>query len=116
MRVFSHPLRIDPDGSFTTVEQGSARQAQQVAIAIVSTSLTERPLAPDFGIFDPVAVGITRAEVAAALEKLRDTMQVALTEDEINAATVRKNIIGELDAINATLGLKEKEGAKPLSE
>jgi len=57
-----------------------------------------------------------RAEVAAALEKLRDTMQVALTEDEINAATVRKNIIGELDAINATLGLKEKEGAKPLSE
>lgn len=68
MRVFSHPLRIDPDGSFTTVEQGSARQAQQVAIAIVSTSLTERPLAPDFGIFDPVAQGITRAEIAAAVD------------------------------------------------
>ncbi len=68
MRVFSHPLRIDPDGSFATVEQGSLQQAQQLAIGIVSTFLSERPLAPDFGIFDPVAVGITRAEVAAAVD------------------------------------------------
>lgn len=67
MRVFSHPLRIDPDGSFATVEQGSARQAQQVAIAVVSTSLRERPLAPDFGVMDPVGVGVSAAEAAAAV-------------------------------------------------
>jgi len=68
MRVFAHPLRLDGDGAFTTVEQGSDRQAQQLAIGIVSTFLGERPLAPDFGIFDPVAVGVSRAEVVAAID------------------------------------------------
>lgn len=68
MRVFAHPVRLDNDGAFATVDQGSLVQAQQLAIGIVSTHLGERPLAPDFGIFDPVAVGTSRAEIVAAVD------------------------------------------------
>ena len=79
MRVFSHPLRLDGDGQMATVEQGSDRHAQQLAIGIVSTFLTERPLAPDFGIFDPVAVGTSRAEIAAAVDLCEPDLRVVDT-------------------------------------
>lgn len=85
MRVFAHPLRIDNDGAFATVEQGSVRQAQQLAIGIVSTTIGERPLAPDFGIFDPVAVGTSRAEIIAAVDLCEPDLRVvdvAITQDE----------------------------------
>lgn len=68
MRVFAHPLRLDNDGAIATIEQGSLVQAQQLAIGIVSTHLGERALAPDFGIFDPVAVGTSTAEIVAAVD------------------------------------------------
>lgn len=68
MKVFSHPLRLDGSGSIATVDQGSVRHAQELGIAIVSTLIGERPLAPDFGIFDPVAVGTSEAEVRAAVD------------------------------------------------
>ena len=67
MRLFAHPLRLDNAGAIATVEQGSAVHAQQLTIAIVSTHLGERPLAPDFGVMDPVGVGVSAAEAAAAV-------------------------------------------------
>lgn len=93
MRVFAHPLRLDSEGAVATVDQGSLLQAQQLAIGIVSTFLGERPLAPDFGIFDPVAVGTSRAEIVAAVDlcepdltvtgveivQVEDTQQVSVT-------------------------------------
>lgn len=93
MRVFAHPLRLDNAGAIATVDQGSLVQAQQLAIGIVSTFLGERQLAPDFGIFDPVAVGTSRAEIVAAVDlcepdltvtgveivQVEDTQQVSVT-------------------------------------
>lgn len=76
MRVFAHPLRLDSEGAVATVEQGSDRQAQQLAIGIVSTLLNERPLAPDFGIFDPTAVGTSRAEIVAAVSLCEPDLRV----------------------------------------
>lgn len=67
MRALAHPLRLDSEGAFATVEQGGAREARQLAAGIVSTTLGERPLAPDMGIFDPVTVGLSRGEVVAAI-------------------------------------------------
>lgn len=67
MRVLAHPLRLDGSGSFATVEQSSVANAQQLAVCVASTVLGERELAPDFGVFDPVAVGVSRAEVTAAM-------------------------------------------------
>ena len=93
MNVLAHPLRLDGNGSFAVVQQGGVAQAQQLAVGIVSTHLGERPLAPDFGIFDPVAVGTSRAEIVAAVDlcepdltvtgveivQVEDTQQVSVT-------------------------------------
>ena len=76
VRVFAHPLRLDSEGAVATVDQGSLLHAQQLAIGIVSTFLGERPLAPDFGIFDPVAVGTSVAEVTAAVDLCEPDLKV----------------------------------------
>ena len=90
VRVFAHPLRLDGDGQIATVEQGSNDQAQQLAIGIVSTFLGERPLAPDFGIFDPVAVGTSTAEVTAAVDLCEPDLTV--TGAQISQANGRQNV------------------------
>ena len=87
MNVLAHPLRLDGNGGFAVVEQGGLPQAQQLAVAVVSTFTTERPLAPDFGIVDPVGTGITEGEVRAA---------VALCEPDLVALDVA--ISGTADA------------------
>lgn len=75
MRVLAHPLRVH-GGQFATVEQGSPRHLQQLAAAIVSTRLGERPLAPDVGIVDPAGVGLSESEVVAALAVAEPDVQV----------------------------------------
>ncbi len=83
MRVLGFPLRIE-SGAFTTVEQGSDRQAQQLAMMIVGTRIRERPLAPDFGTFDEVGVGVSRAEIVAAVDLCEPDLRVvdvALSRD-----------------------------------
>ena len=90
MRVFAHPLRLDNAGAIATVDQGSLVQAQQLAVGIVSTHLGERPLAPDFGIFDPVAVGTSRAEIVAAVDLCEPDLTV--TGVEISQAEGRQSV------------------------
>lgn len=80
MKVFSHPLRLDGSGSIATVDQGSVRHAQELGIAIVSTFIGERPLAPDFGIFDPVAVGTSEGEIRAAVDLCEPDLTVTGVE------------------------------------
>ena len=87
MRVLAHPFRLDGNGSFAVVEQGGLPQAQQLAVAIHATLVGERPLAPDFGIVDPVGTGITDGEVRAA---------VALGEPDLTVLDV--TITGPTDA------------------
>lgn len=65
--VLSFPLRVS-SGSLVTVEQGSSQHAVQLATGIFSTVLGERALAPDIGIFDPVGVGVSEAEIVAAVD------------------------------------------------
>lgn len=75
MRVLAFPLRIE-SGAFSTVEQGSGVQAQQLAQMIVGTILRERELAPDFGVFDPVGVGVSKAEMVAAVDLCEPDLRV----------------------------------------
>lgn len=92
MRVFAHPLRLDSEGAFATIDQGSVRQAQELAIAIVSTFLDERPLAPDFGIFDPVAVGTSQAEVTAAVDLCEPDLRVVGVDISQSEGRQRVNV------------------------
>lgn len=76
MRVFAHPLRLDNDGAIATVEQWSLQQASQVALGIVSTPLGERLLAPDFGLPDPIGVGISQDTIVAAMDLCEPDLEV----------------------------------------
>lgn len=100
VRVFAHPLRLDGDGQIATVEQGSNDQAQQLAIGIVSTFLGERLLAPDFGIFDPVAVGTSTAEVTAAVD---------LCEPDLTVLGVEVTQTGGRQAVDVTVAWDETD-------
>ena len=101
MNVLAHPFRLDGNGSFAVVEQGSVAQAQQLAVAIHATFVGERELAPDFGVVDPVGTGITDGEVRAA---------VALGEPDLTVLDV--TITGPTDArqqVAVTVAWAEEE-------
>lgn len=53
MRVLAHPLRLGPDGSLLTVEQGSDAESAQLLAALISTRQGEAPLTPALGMPDP---------------------------------------------------------------
>ena len=100
MRVLAHPFRLDGSGSFATVPQGSPAQAQQVAVAVVSTILGERDLAPDFGIFDPVAVGLSSAEVVAAM---------AICEPDLTVTGVDISQLGDRQSVSVSVVWTEED-------
>ena len=98
MRVLAHPLRIE-SGAFATVEQGGDRDAQQLALAIVSTRIRERPLAPDFGTFDQIGVGYSRAEIIAAIE---------LCEPDLTVVDVALGRQGDRQDVRVTVAWDEE--------
>lgn len=100
MRVLAHPFRLDGSGAFATVTQGGAAQAQQIGVAVVSTTLGERDLAPDFGIFDPVGVGVSRAEVVAAM---------AICEPDLDVLDVTTSQTGDRQAVSVTVAWATEE-------
>jgi hypothetical protein len=64
--VFAHPFSI-VGGHIATVESESDQgQAQEIAV-LCSTRRGERALVPDYGISDPVGVGVDLAEINAGL-------------------------------------------------
>lgn len=76
MRVLAHPFRIDTGGSVGTVEDWTAAEMLQIVTAIVSTSIGERPLAPMFGLVDPVGRTVTDDEVSAAVSLCEPDIRV----------------------------------------
>lgn len=55
--LIAYPFRLSASGDVVTVEEGTDEQyAQEIAVGVL-TRRGERPLAPDFGIADPVFVG-----------------------------------------------------------
>lgn len=94
MRVLAFPLRIE-SGAFSTVEQYSDRQGVQLAQMVVGTRIRERPLAPDFGVFDPVGVGVSESEVRAA---------VALCEPDLEVVDVAITASGDRQSV--TVGVR----------
>ena len=98
MRVLAFPIRIE-SGAFSTVEQGSLRDAQQLAVGIVSTRIRERPLAPDFGTFDQIGVGVSEAEIVAA---------VALCEPDLSVVNVAISRDGDRQDVAVTVAWDEE--------
>lgn len=71
MRTLSFPLRLDSAGQLATIDDASSRAAAELAGQVLSTSRGERPLAPSYGMTDPLTVGVDAggAEAAIALSE-----------------------------------------------
>ena len=66
-RILSHPFRLLPNGQIATVEQDTdAGDREQIAVMAL-TIRGERPLAPGFGVTDPVFGGFDVGELNAGL-------------------------------------------------
>lgn len=66
--TLAHPFRLDSAGSVAIVPQGGKRHALEIVRHIVSCRQGERPLAPVWGIADPLADGVDEADVRAAID------------------------------------------------
>lgn len=64
----SHPFRRGRDGALVTVAEGSLALAAQLAGHVLATRPGERPLAPQYGLGDPVADALDPVEVAHAVQ------------------------------------------------
>lgn len=79
MRVLSHPMRLDNAGAMVTIDDGSDRHAAELAGVIVATTVAERPLAPEYGLPDPTASGVSADVVAAAVSRCEPELEVIST-------------------------------------
>lgn len=91
MRVLSHPLRFDADGSLATVEDGSPRHAGELAGIVAMTGMGERSLAPEYGVPDDLDV----AQIAAAISRCESDLDVQDVSASIDAGLVGARIIVE---------------------
>ena len=66
MDVISYPFRFTSSGSVAKVEQNSDADLAQKLAALLQTEQGELPLAPHFGIPDPIFNSLAQSEVVAA--------------------------------------------------
>lgn len=77
MRAMSHPLRLDGSGAVVTIDDGSDRQAAELAGVVTATGAGERGLAPEYGLADPTATGVSQDTIAAAIARCEPELIVA---------------------------------------
>lgn len=89
--TLAHPFRIDANGAAVTLEQGSARHAAEACGHIVSCEAGERPLAPLWGLMDPVGTRINPDEIRAVIGYAEPALlvtRVEITESNDNTVAV----------------------------
>lgn len=83
-----HPFRLDSAGSVATVKQGTAAHAAEVTQHVIACRVGERPLAPLWGLSDPLGDGVDELDVRSALEYCEPDIDViSVTVDTSPAGT-----------------------------
>ncbi len=91
--TLAHPFRVDSNGAAVTLEQGSPRHAAETCGHIVSCEAGERPLAPLWGLMDPVGTRINPDEIRATIGYAEPALVVSRVEvAESNDNTVAVDI------------------------
>ena len=75
--TLAHPFRLDAAGSVAIVPQGGKRHALEIVRHIVACGIGERPLAPEWGIADPLADGVDEADIRGAIAKCEPDIVVS---------------------------------------
>jgi hypothetical protein len=87
----AHPFRLDSAGSAAVIRQGGERHALEIVRHIVACRVGERPLAPEWGLDDPLADGVDEDDVVAAIDLCEPDIVVSgvtLTPREGNALDI----------------------------
>jgi hypothetical protein len=63
-----HPFRLDAAGSVATVKQGTAAHAAETVTHVIACRIGERPLAPLWGLPDPLADGVDELDIRSAVD------------------------------------------------
>lgn len=96
MRLMSHPLRLDADGQIVTIEDGSKRHAAELAGIVLNTYAGERPLAPEYGIQDPIGGNVSAETLAAAVTRSEPELNVtAIDLTTTDAGTAKLSVAVE---------------------
>lgn len=66
-KIISHPFRLNLNGAVATVVQDSEQADREQIAVLVLTKRGERPMAPGFGITDPVFNRVDAGEVTAGV-------------------------------------------------
>lgn len=66
-QILSFPFRFTPTGDVATVDQGGEQANREQIAVLCLTVLGERPLAPSFGISDPMFSVVEPSEVVAGI-------------------------------------------------
>jgi hypothetical protein len=89
--TLAHPFRLDSAGSAAVIRQGGERHALEIVRHIVACRVGERPLAPEWGLDDPLADGVDEDDVVAAIDLCEPDIVVSgvtLTPREGNALDI----------------------------
>lgn len=94
MRSISHPFRLDSSGAVVTIDAGSDRQAAELAGVVTATGAGERGLAPEYGLADPTATGVSQDTIAAAVARCEPELTVvsASVSGSDTTATVQMSV------------------------
>lgn len=87
--TLSHPFRLDGNGAVVVTLEGSERHAAELAGHVLACVTAERPLAPAYGLPDPLGVGIDGVTVAAVVESCEPELSVTAVDVEDTTAAGR---------------------------
>lgn len=93
--MISHPMRRDSTGAVVTVDPHSRSAAAQLALHVIACAHGERPLAPGYGLPDPLASGVSEGGLRAALaicEPEIDLVRVDVTATDPGRVAVRVDV------------------------
>lgn len=91
-QVLSYPFRTGPAGKIATVEQGTPQANGELIEVLVLTHIGERPLAPGFGVTDPLFGAVEPTEISAGISAYGPDVAVNVTATQADSQTVRVQI------------------------
>lgn len=78
--TLAHPFRLDSAGSARTIAQATPAHAVEVVHHVVGCRVGERPLAPLWGIADPLADGVDADDVRSAVDYCEPEVQLTYVD------------------------------------
>lgn len=74
--TLAHPFRLDSAGAAATIRQGTEQHAAEIVQHVIACRVGERPLAPLWGLSDPLGDGVDELDVRSAVDFCEPDVEV----------------------------------------